>query len=295
MVALGVKRGPSISSRSVQGGPVMMSVLMKAGGAGQKENIKILLAAKADFKLINSNGETAGVLAGRNKKSETLEVLRKAGAHEYTGDKLPEPNPYSSGLAGKDQRDISGGLFKALPFLTKDLRFFVVYEPIKYENVKPGSDHHQRIKPGKMYAVLPSMEVLPIHRPKDFKKLKLNIKAAPNALAMVKILSSPTSAGWPLEIVEIPFTDFPSASSCLSIEPSPIKFGITDAKAVIIKPDFQVTRYGLLKGQNEVPNGIIDGRVVRVTETVGVDGSYSLRTEPLKTPGLTIRPTCFER
>lgn len=276
-----------------------VSALMVAAWSGNKEAVQSLLKAKADFTLLNANGETAKVIAAKNQKSEITALLTQAGATEYAGKELPKNNSFMAELKGKEQTEVSMGVFNALPFIEKNIRFFSTGQiKVSEKDVKPHGHVPAEIIPGFIYAVLPSLQVLKLDSPESMLKLNMKLVLPEHALSLARFFDSPTNmTGLPAVFKRVEFEEFPEASNCLEILPVPTQFGIIQPKVQKTKSGFKVDRFGLLKSNRPVSKVIPseEARVIRVTETIDFNGRYSLKTEPMKTPGLYTRVTCFGR
>ncbi len=284
-VTLLVNRGAKINAQDNNGDtPLMLAALN-----GKLENIDVLIAAKADVSLLNKGGETAKILAAKKEHQEIVARLTKAGAVEYAGRSIPNGTAYDKEISGKVQDDVSGKLYDALPFLPKQLRFFLVHEQAPECQPVPdtscaglslGSQQKTRL-----YAVLPSTEVVKLYTPDAFVALHLRITSTDVAQQLVKFFSDPP-LGFGLRFTGVDFQEFPQPGRCQKIVPAPSTFGITPAMVTQgEKGLFTIVRFGIRQGDGD--------HVVKVIEKVKTNGEYQGQLTDLATPGLSIRPSCF--
>lgn len=300
-IALLISHGAAVNAQDENNGD---TPLMLAAQNGRTENVKALLAAKADFSLMNNWGKTAKVTAATADKNDIVQLLTAAGADEYSGSHIPLLSRYAPELIGKDQNDISGNVHKALPFLPKNLRFFVAHDHINpaVDTIGPVEIH------GRIYAVFPSEQVIKLDKPSAFVELKFSIAKPQDALSLAKVYSDPGAAiAWgdimPME--GIAFHEFPTAGNCLSITPDPSTFGI--APPVVStngegnQKTYRITRFGLRHSQNSINSNWVSKQntetpqVVKVEETIKANGEYSNHLTDVPSPGLAIKVTCFPR
>ena len=297
-VALLISHGAVLDFQDAHG----VTPLMIAAQNGMIEIVKVLLTARADYSLLNDSAKTAKMIAADAHKEEIVQLLAAAGANEYIGSNMPLSSRYAEELNGKEQQDISRTFHKVLSFVPKNFRYFIAYTPLPKSNVEPDF----RTTPGGIYAVSPSKEVMKISSPSSFANVNFKIASSTQALELVKFFSDPNSAvGWydiVLSFDEIPFTDFPEGSRCLSIFPTPSTYGITSPKVTERwtgdQKMYEVIRFGLRRlddGKASEPNGNEDQppRVVRVIEKVNENGNYVSTITDVPTPGLTIRTNCL--
>jgi hypothetical protein len=203
-------------------------------------------------------------------------------------------------IIGKFQHDITNeNQYKKLSFLPPNTRLFLVSQPLTPLLPEPPFDF-RRIN-ATLYAVEPvDKRIVKLASTSDFKKMPLQIRTKREALSFVQMLSDFSTGS--REVVRfngMGFMEIPANTGCVSVSQIPLK------KAGVRKPIvrklysadneqyFEITRYMLPR---YVQLGFGDSytfdSVSRITEHVAINGAYSMTSESVSSPGLSVENQC---
>jgi hypothetical protein len=208
---------------------------------------------------------------------------------------------YDTVVAGLNQRDVSERFYNALPFLPSGLRFFAVYEATL------GGGTFLMVKPSTIFFVAqPNNEVNQFVDARDLVKLHIKLRSPEDALALVRFLSGYGELGFFLQ--DTPYfrmkiegnevLEIPDNGSCIGYSPGPLKAaGIAPPSVEVVSDSetekhFVVTRFMVPRFPTvfdhrggELPS------VIKIREHVTLNGSYSMVSESITTPGFKVT-TC---
>jgi len=291
--------------------PLMLAIINR-----HPELVQVFIDAKANiFIQTEESGTTArqfALEAARSdfedqlKFAQIARLLENLGSREYLSTHLPQ-SKFDHEIVGRAQFDVSGGLYSHLSFLPPNYRFFAAVE-----NVETQDDAQMPIQGGvypplprsMLFAVLPNYTVVKLGAATDFRKLGLRLKSKADALQLVRVFTeSETSYRTKVQFSDIDLQEIPvevPSGSCLSVKSK--QFDAAGLRAPVVKIVFHaghrkyfvVTRDMISSAiaLNTTGTRKID-HVTRIVEHIELDGTYTVKTEDISTPGLMITNYCI--